>query len=174
MKRNVGAVTWSHGRFHRTTPVGNTMPEKQRDWKLKQKEENKFSHSAPYSPSDSVQLSHPDLQSLLFFVTPVQQLEANGRQTHRNKLKQDNMTGIRQAVSSHTCVLQVEASSGYADVRLEGQVQIVGCAVQQLGNCCTWITQHAESNLQYVRSISKIQAPERAEELDNTWAYTSA
>lgn len=40
MKQNVGAVTQSNGRFHRTTPVGNTMPEKQKDWTLKQKEEN--------------------------------------------------------------------------------------------------------------------------------------
>lgn len=44
------------------------------------------------------------------------------------------MTG-RRAVAPHTCVLQVEAGSRNADVRLEGQVEIVGCAVQQLGNC---------------------------------------
>lgn len=34
----------------------------------------------------------------------------------------------------------MEASSRDADVRLEGQVQVVGCAVQQLWDCCTCVT----------------------------------
>lgn len=46
----------------------------------------------------------------------------------------------RQAVAPHTCVLQVEAGRGNTDVRLEGQEEIVGRAVQQLGNrgACNW------------------------------------
>lgn len=49
-------------------------------------------------------------------------------------------------VSPHTCVLQVEASSGNTDVRLEGQVQVVGRAVQQLWDCCTCIIQYTEDS----------------------------
>lgn len=59
MKQNVGAVAWSNGRFRKTTPLGNTMTEKHKDWKP--------SHSLPYSLSFYGQLSHPDQHSLLFF-----------------------------------------------------------------------------------------------------------
>ena len=63
----------------------------------------------------------------------------------------------RQAVSPHTCVLQVEASGGHTDVGLEGQVQIVGRAVQQLGNSCTFTPQNTDDSSNSDSSPSKTQ-----------------
>lgn len=49
---------------------------------------------------------------------------------HRHKVPTHNEKKVGMlAISSHTCVFQVETNSRNTDVRLESQVEVVGGAV---------------------------------------------
>lgn len=117
----------------KTAALGATMPEKQRDWKLKKDTEELHTHCLISVFLQYVQLSHAHQQCFLFLFTSLQQLEADGRWTHRNKV-----TGRQTSrLSSYLCT-----PSG-------SQQQIHWCLTGRSGTDC-WMCCSVAGGLLYL------------------------
>lgn len=148
-KKDVGPVSWSYGGNLKKKPLGNTKLPYQKSgykaWKLEKIMRKKKLCPLTYSPFHTIFYSsncaiHTSCPSYSLYPCAA----AGSQWQMDTERQQTKWQAGRRAVSPHTCVLQVEAGGRYTDVRLEGQVQVVGCAVQQLGNCCTWIIKYTK------------------------------